>query len=454
MNTSNHHNMPLSPSQVQQYSHHQQQGAHTGQSMAPPSPMHHHHSAPAQTSLFPPAFPPQAPEPMEEDDRDAPPVVMLEPENAVRTRCYKLNLDSEHANIISKTQEGIPHLRLGPFDLMPNLTESISEDSSTIVDPTTVAIRTAQIFRGITVSQDGTILSQNARASRSNRGGSKHKRGEKSRQAAKIDKAKDLVEETLLTGKVPGTDDPAKLESLVIMGEYDNMNYLVRDGAKKLRDAEKLTDDALLAINRKRVTANTKLFGPGLPMPQSSGGSNHNPLLSPTRKRVSPHPSHQHQTSAQAPFQSINNSTNIASSANATTSTPSKSSRYKKSSLPQSAPPKLKSHPRDTRPSQRRSPGQFSPIHDPCHAFGAGADQQSVGNDSDWSESLGLSKGLNSLWNCGNDGTVSPTPQQTTKVQQQHERRNDTNTYSSSSQQRVSSSDRRTSRERVAVVAA
>mmetsp|Transcript_25384 Transcript_25384/g.33136 ORF Transcript_25384/g.33136 Transcript_25384/m.33136 type:complete len:94 (-) Transcript_25384:173-454(-) len=93
---------------------------------------------------------------MDEDDRDAPPAIM-EPENVVRTRYYKFNLDSEHGHIVSKTQEGTPHLRLGPFDSMPNLTESIIEDTSTVVDPTTVAIRTAQILRGITVGQDGTI---------------------------------------------------------------------------------------------------------------------------------------------------------------------------------------------------------------------------------------------------------------------------------------------------------
>eukprot|EP00521_Asterionellopsis_glacialis_P018048 CAMPEP_0195295488 /NCGR_PEP_ID=MMETSP0707-20130614/17509_1 /TAXON_ID=33640 /ORGANISM="Asterionellopsis glacialis, Strain CCMP134" /LENGTH=74 /DNA_ID=CAMNT_0040356729 /DNA_START=102 /DNA_END=323 /DNA_ORIENTATION=+ len=74
--------MPISPSQVpphhpnyhQNNQHHAgapfTQGAHSGQPMAPPSPMHHHHSAPAQTNLFP--QPPQAPEPMDEDDRDAP----------------------------------------------------------------------------------------------------------------------------------------------------------------------------------------------------------------------------------------------------------------------------------------------------------------------------------------------------------------------------------------------
>ncbi len=68
-------------------------------------------------------------------------------------------------------------------------------------DPTTVAIQTAQIFRGITVAKDGTILSQNARATKSSRA-SKSKRGEKSRQAANIDKAKDLVEEAVSTGQV------------------------------------------------------------------------------------------------------------------------------------------------------------------------------------------------------------------------------------------------------------
>ena len=112
----------------------------------------------------------------------------------------------------------------------------------------TTAINTAKIFRGIKVGSDGTILSQNARATRSNRGGSnKTKVGEKSRQATKIDKAKDLVEETILTGKAPDSDEPANMQSIVVMGEYDDMKYLVRDGAKKLRDASELEDDFLLS---------------------------------------------------------------------------------------------------------------------------------------------------------------------------------------------------------------
>jgi hypothetical protein len=117
----------------------------------------------------------------------------------VRQRCYKLNLESDLLAAAASTPHGHVY---GPFlDVPPPLTYSGSEDSAEHTDPTTVAIQTAQIFRGITVAKDGTILSQNARATKSSRA-SKSKRGEKSRQAAKIDKAKDLVEEAVLTGKV------------------------------------------------------------------------------------------------------------------------------------------------------------------------------------------------------------------------------------------------------------
>ena len=132
------------------------------------------------------------PEPMEEDNmrEDFP----QPPSISVRTRCYKLNLDS---NIFPASS-----MFLGPFkDVAPPLTYSSSDDSTSTYNPVQVAIQTAKIFRGITVGKDGTILSQNARATRSNRG-AKNKRGEKSRQATKIEKAKDLVEETIATGKV------------------------------------------------------------------------------------------------------------------------------------------------------------------------------------------------------------------------------------------------------------
>ena len=74
--------------------------------------------------------------------------------------------------------------------------------------------------------------------------------------------------------QAPDSDDPANIMSLVIMGEYDDMKYLVRDGSKKLREATELPDDSLLAANRARGGSTTS---------QSAATT----LLSP-RKRVSP----------------------------------------------------------------------------------------------------------------------------------------------------------------------
>ena len=152
------------------------------------------------------------PQPMQEE-RDATPV-----ETAIRQRCYKLNLESEYVGIHAATTPRQEGQIFGPFaDYQPPpLTYSAGsgdedddgedgEDevstNKTCSSSTRVAIQTAQIFRGITVAKDGTILSQNARATRSNRM-AKNKRGEKSRQAAKIDQAKDLVDEAVVTGRV------------------------------------------------------------------------------------------------------------------------------------------------------------------------------------------------------------------------------------------------------------
>ena len=134
---------------------------------------------------------------LDKEERDD---CMSPPNSAIRTRCYKLNLESAFVGVTSvASTEGHS---LGPFDrIVPPLAYSSSDDSSTGHSPTDVAVQTAQIFRGVTVAKDGTILSQNARATRSNKG-KKNQKGEQSRQAAKIDQAKDLVEESILTGKV------------------------------------------------------------------------------------------------------------------------------------------------------------------------------------------------------------------------------------------------------------
>lgn len=164
------------------------------------------HSSPRNSKRYVPVTTPpphpsrytQDPEPMEEVRYENPP---SPPDSAKRTRCYKLNLDSNYVGLTGGNPRLSEGQLLGPFaEAPPDLTHTISEDSSITADPTAVAVRTAQIFRGITVGPDGTILTQNARAARANR--NKNKRGEKSRQAAKIDKAKDLVEESIATGKV------------------------------------------------------------------------------------------------------------------------------------------------------------------------------------------------------------------------------------------------------------
>lgn len=139
------------------------------------------------------------PQPMQEERE---PVPLPTSELAIRQRCYKLNLESEYVGIHAASTPRQDGQIFGPFaDGPPPLTYSGSDDSEGGTNPTHVAIQTAQIFRGITVAKDGTILSQNARATRSNRN-SKTKRGEKSRQAAKIDQAKDLVDEAVMTGRV------------------------------------------------------------------------------------------------------------------------------------------------------------------------------------------------------------------------------------------------------------
>jgi hypothetical protein len=177
------HLPPSGPPRQQQQQHHQQHGAPFG---IPPMSSPPQHQRQMVTPL--------PPQPMQEEREGIPPP----PDCALRQRCYKLNLESD---LLAATASN-PHGHIyGPFlDVPPPLTYSGSEDSADHTDATTVAIQTAQIFRGITVAKDGTILSQNARATKSSR--AKSKRGEQSRQAAKIDKAKDLVEEAVLTGKV------------------------------------------------------------------------------------------------------------------------------------------------------------------------------------------------------------------------------------------------------------
>lgn len=308
-------------------------------------------------------------EPMDTREDIPPP-----PEIATRTRCYKLNLDS---NLY-------PHhsVFLGPFsDVAPPLTYSFSADSTENYTPLQVAINTAKIFRGITVGKDGTILSQNARATRSSRGSTKNKVGEKSRQATKIDKAKDLVEETILTGKAPDSEDPANMQSIVVMGEYDDMKYLVRDGAKKLREASELADDSLLNINKGR---------------DENSNSNIMAKVSSPRKRG-----------------------NMSGQRNSGMHTPNKSRQF----APSGVPPKLKGHPRDRIGSSRKEGSSSRRESRDISAHGNSDRESRTGrqNEGDWGNNLpvSFSRGFQNIWNCGatgersDDRMHSPTQQST-----------------------------------------
>jgi hypothetical protein len=295
--------------------------------------------------------------PMEVEPRDPPLKAISLPDHAVRTRCYKLNLDA--ADCLTSSSKP---MFLGPFsETLPTLTFS-GDDDDDLVDlneddeddedehkdshDLAVAIQTAQIFRGITVAPDGTILSQNARATRSNRSaGQKVKLSEKSRQAAKIDKANDLIEQD-------GSD--SKLVSLVVIGEYDDMKYLVRDGSRKLREADGLPDEVLLQVNRPRVSSRRPPATPTATVVSSASSSR--------RRRM--------ETNA------------------VTTSTKSVSSPL----------PKLKSNPRDTASQRRKESlsGLRAMRLDSCHDF---MDTSSRGGgppptNDDWTHAW-------NIWNCG-----------------------------------------------------
>lgn len=151
--------------------------------------------------------------------------------------------------------------------------------------------------------------------------------------------------------------------SLVIVGAYDDMKHLVRDGSKKLRDADGLADDALFSINRARADTHG---GPGI---MSPGGKNRMP--------------------------------------------PSQRSQRGGSGIPQSAPPKLKSNPRDSRSKVRRADDKprRSGFPESCNAM-MDTTPQGANGEGDWKDALGLSRGFHSIWNCGGvdeAGAISPT---------------------------------------------
>lgn len=224
--------------------------------------------------------------------------------------------------------------------------------------------------------------------------------------------------------------EKSNMVSLVIMGEYDDMKHLVRDGSKKLRDAEGLPDEALLAINRPRISQEQLSMLHGVVSTHDSSP------VSPSRKRLSPH--------------EVNGSGGGNGSNNGSYSpmnksrhrTPSSSSTFQVSPTPKHRGHHHHPHHTHARSNSRKDVSaanmnedtghHFLPVRDQCHnmpIFG-------VGGDGDWSDALGLSKGFHSIWNCGGTGTtggtMSPTHNNTSSPASVFEERNESEQRSSS----------------------
>ena len=303
------------------------------------------------------------------------------PDGATPKRCFRLNI----GEVLPINDLGDPR----------RLNFSMSEDSSVVTNGKDMVAATAAIFRGLSVTSNGTVITTNDRVVNSARKSKNSKisggraavkadSAAKSRQAAKIDKLKDLVEGKVTPKKASNSAkkkdnngeeedlDNTNMLSLVPIGEYFDMKHLVRDGARKLKAVE-----AGLHVEIETV-------------PQSPNRSN---VTSPMSAVADP-------TTAQVmekihvgvPYGSPRANNKYSNQPNS----PSASTREMRRNGSKT-PPKLNHHPRDppsstTPGSRNRSRFQASQ----CSAFGAS-------EGSDWSEALGLSQGLRSFWNCGND---------------------------------------------------
>jgi len=301
------------------------------------------------------------------------------PEGSVRTRCYRLNLDVPV--VLSST-----HDSLGPFNyatpphLLPSTSFSQNEISSAMStesvekSTTQIAIDTARIFRGIKVDNNGTIISRNDRANRSKKSNpNTSKTAENSRQSAKIDKANDLVDE-MVSGKENSGEKPNMI-SVFIMGEYDDMKQLVRDGAKKLREAEGKGDDWILSLNRSRGSSRNR----------RTDSEHTSPPSSTSRRRLSP-TSSQHSDMPASPSASSRSVTSV--------------SRKMLASGNRIAPPKIKAHPRD-HPSRRMDRAENPKYGENCNNMSMFGEVE-----SGWGEALNF----NSIWNCGGKGATTRSP--------------------------------------------
>jgi hypothetical protein len=136
------------------------------------------------------------------------------------------------------------------------------------------------------------------------------------------------------------------------IGEYDDLKQMVRDGSKKLREADGLGDEQLLSLNSHRL------------------------MTSPSRHSAAPQ------------LMSPPSMSRRASNDQSIMSYQSSASRYRTGNSG-SGSLKIRPSPRDHISSRRTS---------------ASNDRGSNSGQSDWSESFNF----NAFWNCGGAGKTSP----------------------------------------------
>lgn len=239
------------------------------------------------------------------------------------------------------------------------------------------------------------------------------------------------------------------------MGEYEDLNDLVRDGSKKLRNSKSLSDEAILMYNRPRQSYPPNLHyhqqhphphNMGNKMALGSGNSQYSNTVNTSDVMM--------YGSAEPTMMSPTNTSSSGVSGGGGgirkfICNPTEKSHSKQAVA---IPPKLKSNPRDTRSSigsssrngrrasstNNNSSSPNTSYHYGCNPLGGSShvmhsdnksqssqhqqqqqQQQAYPNyfqqqcnffpgNSDWTEALGFS--VNSLWNCGANGAnLSPT---------------------------------------------
>lgn len=208
------------------------------------------------------------------------------------------------------------------------------------------------------------------------------------------------------------------------MGEYEDLNDLVRDGSKKLRDSKTLTDEDIQRYNRPRQ----------FPLQSMTGSHISRGMV------LSPNSSHYNTEAGESTMNPACQSA-VSNIRKRVFSTEKPRAIYHKVL---GSAPKIKSSPRDTRAGgsngrggrmsashgsvnsgyHQQHSGAFgcNPLGSPLAACDANRQQQPqqqahpnyfqqqcnfFPGKSDWTEVLGFS--VNSIWNCGANGDLTPT---------------------------------------------